>query len=34
LNFKTVTFAHGDPIVVDAKKRIANFLKKPKKKLQ
>ncbi len=34
LNFKTVTFAHGDPIVANAKKRIANFLKKPKRNLQ
>lgn len=32
LNFKTVTFAHGDPIVGDAKNRIAAFLKKPSKK--
>ena len=29
LNFKTATFAHGDPIVGDAKKKIAAFLKKP-----
>ena len=29
LNFKTATFAHGDPIVGDAKKKIASFLKKP-----
>ena len=33
LNFKTVTFAHGDPIVANAKKQIANFLKKPKRNL-
>jgi glyoxylase-like metal-dependent hydrolase (beta-lactamase superfamily II) len=30
LNFKTITFAHGNPIVKDAMKQIANFLKKPK----
>ncbi|HUK81584.1 MAG TPA: hypothetical protein VLZ12_03025 [Verrucomicrobiae bacterium] len=29
LNFKTATFAHGDPIVGDAKKKLAAFLKKP-----
>ena len=33
LSFKTITFAHGDPIVENAKKRITNFLKKPKKDL-
>jgi glyoxylase-like metal-dependent hydrolase (beta-lactamase superfamily II) len=32
LNFKIVTFAHGDPIVKNAKAEIARFLKKPKKK--
>ena len=31
LSFKIVTFAHGEPIVQDAKKGIANFLKNPKK---
>lgn len=31
LNFKVVTFAHGDPLAADAKKQIAAFLKKPKK---
>lgn len=31
LNFKTITFAHGDPILKDAKKTVASFLKKPKK---
>jgi hypothetical protein len=30
-NFKIATFAHGDPIIKDAKKRIAAFLKKPKR---
>jgi glyoxylase-like metal-dependent hydrolase (beta-lactamase superfamily II) len=30
-NFKIATFAHGDPIVKDAKKAIARFLKKPKR---
>ena len=30
-NFKIVTFAHGDPIVKDAKKALATFLKKPKR---
>jgi glyoxylase-like metal-dependent hydrolase (beta-lactamase superfamily II) len=29
-NFKIATFGHGDPIVKDAKKQIANFFKKPK----
>jgi glyoxylase-like metal-dependent hydrolase (beta-lactamase superfamily II) len=29
LSFKTATFAHGKPIVGDAKKKIASFLKKP-----
>jgi glyoxylase-like metal-dependent hydrolase (beta-lactamase superfamily II) len=28
-NFKIVTFAHGDPIVKDAKKQIADYFKKP-----
>jgi glyoxylase-like metal-dependent hydrolase (beta-lactamase superfamily II) len=32
LDFKTITFAHGNPIVGDAKSEITNFLKKPKKK--
>jgi glyoxylase-like metal-dependent hydrolase (beta-lactamase superfamily II) len=31
LDFKIATFAHGDPIVKDAKKAIARFVKKPKK---
>ena len=31
LDFKIATFAHGDPIVQDAKKAIARFAKKPKK---
>jgi hypothetical protein len=31
LDFKIATFAHGDPVTADAKKRIAAFLKKPKK---
>ena len=31
LNFKIVTFAHGNPIVQNARKEIAHFLKKPKK---
>jgi glyoxylase-like metal-dependent hydrolase (beta-lactamase superfamily II) len=30
-NFKIVTFAHGDPIVKDAKKALTSFLKKPKR---
>lgn len=30
-NFKIATFAHGDPIVKDAKKAISGFLKKPKR---
>ena len=34
LNFKTVTFAHGDPIVANAKKQILDFLKKPKRNPQ
>lgn len=33
LSFQTITFAHGDPIVENAKKEITNFLKKPKKDL-
>jgi glyoxylase-like metal-dependent hydrolase (beta-lactamase superfamily II) len=32
LEFNVITFSHGDPIVQDAKKKITNFLKKPKKK--
>ena len=32
LDFKTITFAHGNPIVGNAKSEITNFLKKPKKK--
>jgi glyoxylase-like metal-dependent hydrolase (beta-lactamase superfamily II) len=28
-NFRIATFGHGDPIVKDAKRRIAKFLKKP-----
>jgi len=32
LDFNVITFAHGEPIVQDAKKKIASFLKKPKKK--
>jgi glyoxylase-like metal-dependent hydrolase (beta-lactamase superfamily II) len=31
LNFKIITFAHGNPIVQNARKEIAHFLKKPKK---
>jgi glyoxylase-like metal-dependent hydrolase (beta-lactamase superfamily II) len=31
LDFKVVTFAHGDPIAQDARKAIARFAKKPKK---
>ncbi len=30
-NFKTVTFAHGDPLVGDAKKHLARFLRVPNK---
>lgn len=30
-NFKIATFAHGDPILKDAKKAITGFLKKPKR---
>ena len=33
LNFKTITFAHGNPILGNAKKQIADFLKKTKKNL-
>jgi hypothetical protein len=29
LNFKIATFAHGNPIVQDAKRTIARFVKKP-----
>jgi len=32
LNFQTITFAHGEPIVGDAKKNITAFLKAPRKK--
>lgn len=32
LNFKIITFAHGNPIVQNAKNEIANFLKKSKTK--
>lgn len=32
LDFKVITFAHGNPIVENAKKEISNFLKKPRKK--
>lgn len=32
IDFKIVTFAHGDPIVQNAKAEIAKFLRKPKKK--
>jgi glyoxylase-like metal-dependent hydrolase (beta-lactamase superfamily II) len=32
LNFKIITFAHGDPIVENAKRHIASFLKHPRKK--
>jgi glyoxylase-like metal-dependent hydrolase (beta-lactamase superfamily II) len=31
LNFKVATFAHGDPLLKDAKKTISDFLKKPKR---
>ncbi len=31
LDFKIATFAHGDPIVQEAKRAIARFAKKPKK---
>jgi hypothetical protein len=34
LSFKTATFAHGDPLVTNAQKRIASFLKRPRKTLQ
>lgn len=30
-NFKIATFAHGDPILKDAKKVLSDFLKKPKR---
>jgi glyoxylase-like metal-dependent hydrolase (beta-lactamase superfamily II) len=30
LDFKTVTFAHGEPLVDNAKKQITDFLKKNK----
>jgi len=30
LNFKIATFAHGNPIVQDAKRTIARFVKKPR----
>jgi glyoxylase-like metal-dependent hydrolase (beta-lactamase superfamily II) len=32
LDFKTITFAHGNAIVGNAKSEITKFLKKPKKK--
>jgi len=32
LNFEHITFAHGAPLTGNAKKQIAAFLKKPKKK--
>jgi glyoxylase-like metal-dependent hydrolase (beta-lactamase superfamily II) len=32
-NFAAITFAHGEPIVGKAEKRVENFLKKPKKEL-
>jgi glyoxylase-like metal-dependent hydrolase (beta-lactamase superfamily II) len=31
LNFKIATFAHGEPIVRDAREAIARFVKKPRK---
>jgi glyoxylase-like metal-dependent hydrolase (beta-lactamase superfamily II) len=31
LNFKVATFSHGEPLTGDAKKRIAAFLKRPKR---
>jgi glyoxylase-like metal-dependent hydrolase (beta-lactamase superfamily II) len=31
LDFKVITFAHGDPITQNAKRAITSFLKKPKK---
>ena len=30
LNFKTVTFAHGEPLTDGAKRKLINFIKKPK----
>ena len=32
LNFKIITFAHGNPIAQNARNEIVKFLKKPKKK--
>ena len=32
LNFKIITFAHGNPIAQNARNEIVEFLKKPKKK--
>jgi glyoxylase-like metal-dependent hydrolase (beta-lactamase superfamily II) len=32
LNFNIITFAHGDPIVQNARNEIEKFLKKPKRK--
>lgn len=32
LDFKVVTFAHGDPLTDNAKKQIVRFLKKPNRK--
>jgi len=34
LDFKIITFAHGDPIVQNARTQIEQFLKKPKKRTQ
>jgi glyoxylase-like metal-dependent hydrolase (beta-lactamase superfamily II) len=34
LDFKIITFAHGDPIVQNARAQIEHFLKKPKKSTQ
>jgi len=34
LDFKVVTFAHGDPILQSARTQIEHFLKKPKKNTQ
>jgi glyoxylase-like metal-dependent hydrolase (beta-lactamase superfamily II) len=33
LDFKTVTFAHGNPLVDDAKKQILKFLKRPRRNI-
>lgn len=32
LNFKAITFAHGDPLVDNAKRQVARFVKNPGKK--